>query len=233
MAADSLPARCYRIFERLVDRPVDSPPLSIMGWPQEDIDAVVVLISRKMARGVLTTCGTAYVPAGVEVVVRGPNSEPIVVPPPTFDAVEITGTGIAALAEHRLSLEQARSAAADKASAPAAAAKAGPTDKLAQETAKQGKQLSKAKLADAAAIAWFKAHPESEPTAKEIADTLAGQITDGDARNCDTWKLHQRGKKSAPTSAGDAAELGEIDTDLEELAGTQQRGRDTRKIRRR
>lgn len=90
--------------------------------------------------------------------------------------------------------------------------------------------VSRPNLAQAAVIAHFLAHPDSEPTAEEIGNSVG--LDAPTIRNAPAWKLHRRGKKKSADDIGDASEIGDVDEELEEMTGKQERGRDRRNLRR-
>ena len=87
---------------------------------------------------------------------------------------------------------------------------------------KAGKSaISRPALAQAAVIAHFSAHPESDPTAEEIGEPVG--LDAATIRNAPAWKLHQRGKKKSADDIGDGADIGDIDENLEQIVGKQKR----------
>jgi hypothetical protein len=90
--------------------------------------------------------------------------------------------------------------------------------------------VSRPKLAQAAVIAHFLAHPNSEPTSKEIGEPIG--IDAETIRNTLAWKAYQKAKGRTADSVGDAGDIGDIDPRLEFISGRQERGTDRRKLRR-
>ena len=91
--------------------------------------------------------------------------------------------------------------------------------------------FSRPAYAQAAVICYFMAYPNSDPTAEQIAVRV--DIDAPTVRNTPAWKDHVKRRARAAKTIGDAADIGDFDESLEELAGPQERGSDRRKLRRR
>jgi len=87
------------------------------------------------------------------------------------------------------------------------------------------KRVSQAKLAEAHVLAWVLRNPNHTASSKEIGDEVG--IEERIVRKTNAWKSYARQARTE-SSAGDAGDLGEIDQALEEVAGKQQRGRNSR-----
>lgn len=108
---------------------------------------------------------------------------------------------------------------------------AGSSDPLPSVAAPAKPAVSRPKLAQAAVIAYFLSHPDSQPTAQEIGKSVG--LDAATIRNTPAWKLHTQGQKRAAEDVGDSAHLGDVDPELEQVIGRQERGRDRRNLRRR